>query len=199
MLRRRHHPQTQASRKAERRQKAHEAHRPRGHSAGGVPGGAESGGGRVIPAASRDCGSAIYRLRGRFIPVTILFDRSILNPFPFWTLLLAGCDDRTCLRAIQSIEFLSGPWCNGNTAPRDGRRCGFESRRNPRSACGARVLWERKRGYAPDKSNLTQSGSRGILVLSRGAVSDPVLRGLDYSRPLRSLFVKLRTMPRHLA
>ena len=34
-------PQTQAARKAKRRQEAHEAHRPRGYSAGGVPRGAE--------------------------------------------------------------------------------------------------------------------------------------------------------------
>src|SRR5579864_2408967 len=79
MLRRRHHSQTQASRKAERRQKAHEAHRPRGHSAGGVPGGAESGGGRVILAASRDCASAIYRLRGRFI-ILVLSRGAVPDP-----------------------------------------------------------------------------------------------------------------------
>ncbi len=43
VLRRRHHPQTQAAGKTKRRQEAHEAHRPRGYSAGSVPGGAEGG------------------------------------------------------------------------------------------------------------------------------------------------------------
>ena len=38
VLRRRHHPQAQAAREAKRGQKAHEAHRQGGHSAGGVPG-----------------------------------------------------------------------------------------------------------------------------------------------------------------
>ena len=37
MLRRRHHPQTQAPREAKRRQKAHEAHRPRRHPPGSLP------------------------------------------------------------------------------------------------------------------------------------------------------------------
>ena len=38
VLRRRHHPQAQAAREAERRQEAHEAHRQGRHSPGGVPG-----------------------------------------------------------------------------------------------------------------------------------------------------------------
>ena len=42
MLRRRHLPQTQAPRKTKRRQKAHEAHRPRRHSPGSLPGRPES-------------------------------------------------------------------------------------------------------------------------------------------------------------
>ena len=41
VLRRRHHAQTQAAGEAKGRQEAHEAHRPRGYSAGGFPGGAE--------------------------------------------------------------------------------------------------------------------------------------------------------------
>ena len=42
VLRRRHHPQTQAARKTKRRQKAHEAHRASGHPTGGIPGRAKS-------------------------------------------------------------------------------------------------------------------------------------------------------------
>ena len=43
VLRRRHLAQTQAAGETKRRQAAHEAHRPRGHSAGSVPGGAQGG------------------------------------------------------------------------------------------------------------------------------------------------------------
>ena len=42
MLRRRHLPQTQAPRETKRRQKAHEAHRPRRHPPGSLPGRPES-------------------------------------------------------------------------------------------------------------------------------------------------------------
>ena len=43
VLRRRHHAQTQAPRKAKRRKEAHETRGARGHPAGGVPRSAESG------------------------------------------------------------------------------------------------------------------------------------------------------------
>src|SRR5947209_20370848 len=53
MLRRRHHPQAQAPRKAERGQEAHEAHRASRYSARSVSGGAEGGRGGIANSSAR--------------------------------------------------------------------------------------------------------------------------------------------------
>src|SRR5205823_9589923 len=53
MLRRRHHPQTQAARKTKRRQKTHEADWAGGHPPGGVFGGAQGGRGGIANSSAR--------------------------------------------------------------------------------------------------------------------------------------------------
>ena len=54
VLRRRHLAETQAARKAKRRQAAHEAHRARGYSAGSVSGGAQGGRGQLSAKVQSD-------------------------------------------------------------------------------------------------------------------------------------------------